>query len=126
MKKFDPNSHAKLQFLAKAMLYRPDVDLQGPLEVNLKFYFQRPKGHYGRRDGQLYLRPDAPVYVCAKKKWDKDNLTKFVYDALMGPFWSDDGIIARGTEEKLWTDKLPRTEVEIKTLSNERNQNHGT
>jgi Holliday junction resolvase RusA-like endonuclease len=113
--KFDPAAKAKANFALKALQYRPDKPFECPLEVNITWHFERPQRHYGRRNGQLYLRPDAPKYYTNLKSNDRDNLDKFVLDALTGPdlFWIDDGIICKGTLTKLYTDKLPRTEIEI-------------
>ena len=54
-----------------------------PMELSLRFFFSRPKGHYAPQGTDaLVLRPDAPVYVC--KVPDTDNLVKLVMDAMVG------------------------------------------
>lgn len=120
MEKFDPNSKAKLNFLAKAALYRPDKLFDCPVEVNIAFYFKRPQDHYGRNGGQLYLKPDAPEFYAAKKRHDIDNCIKFVLDCLNGQFIIDDGQICKIAAEKRYCDKLPYTEVTITQLTNSR------
>jgi len=111
--KYDPAAKKKENFLLKCIQHRPDKPFTEPLEVNITWYFKRPKTHYGRCNGKLYLKPDAPYYHCLKKRCDIDNLAKFVLDSLTGVFMVDDGIISKGTLLKLYTDKLPRTEIEI-------------
>ena len=111
--KYDPAAKKKENFLLKCIQHRPDEPLTGPLEVNITWYFKRPKTHYGSYQKKPYLKEDAPYYHCLKKRCDRDNLDKFVLDALTKVFWVDDGIICKGTLLKIYTDKLPRTEIEI-------------
>lgn len=112
-KKYDPAEKKKSEFLLKCLHHRPDEPFTGPLEVNIKWHFKRPKNHYGSHQKKPYLKRGVPFYHCLKKRCDRDNLDKFVLDALTGQFWDDDGIICKGTLLKVYTDKLPRTEVEI-------------
>jgi Holliday junction resolvase RusA-like endonuclease len=114
--KFDPAAKKKTDFLLKALVHRPDVPFDCPLQVDIVFWFKRLASHYGRQNGQPYLKPDAPLWYAAKKRDDIDNLTKFVLDALNGEFWIDDGCIAKSSQEKRYTDKLPYTEITIKPL----------
>ena len=113
MPKYDPAAKKKENFLLKCIQHRPDEPFTEPLEVNITWFFKRPKSHYGSYKGKPYLREDAPKHHSMKKRCDRDNLDKFVLDALTGKFWIDDGIISKGTLLKLYTDKLPRTEIEI-------------
>ena len=124
--KFDPAARKKFNFAAKAMEHRPVPPIDGPTRVDITWYFKRPKSHFGRRDGKPYLRDDAPIWYALHKRHDRDNLDKFVLDALTGAGWFvDDGIICAGELRKLYTDHLPRTEVTITPLTNERNHEHG-
>jgi Holliday junction resolvase RusA-like endonuclease len=114
--RYDPAAKKKTAFLLKCLHRRPDAPFSGPVEVKLTFHFRRPKSHYGSQNGEPYLKASAPTYVAQKKRNDIDNLTKFVYDALNEEFWIDDGMIAKSSQVKLYTEKLPYTEVEIKTI----------
>ena len=65
----------------------------GPVAVRLWFTFPRPKAHYGRRDGQPYLRGDAPSHHVARP--DIDKVTRAVLDALTdAAWWADDSQVA--------------------------------
>lgn len=59
--------------------------LQGPLRVELTFYFPRPKSHFTKKG----LRPEAPQWHTCKP--DADNAAKAVLDCLttLG-MWGDD------------------------------------
>jgi Holliday junction resolvase RusA-like endonuclease len=114
--KIDPAAKKKTDFLLKALIHRPDKPFDCPLQVNLRFFFQRPESHYGRYNGKPYLPDNAPQWPALRKRNDIDNLTKFVFDALTGEFWLDDGLICRSMQEKCYTDKLPYTEIEILPL----------
>lgn len=63
--------------------------LEGPLELVLRFYVPRPKGHFGARG----LRPSAPVYPIVKP--DVLKLARAVEDACTGVIWRDDAQIVR-------------------------------
>lgn len=67
----------------------------GPLSVEIRCYFRRPKGHSTKRG----LRPNAPLWMTSKP--DGDNIAKAVLDALttLGA-WGDDAQCARLVIEK--------------------------
>jgi len=112
--KYDPVSKKKLEFAMKCHQYKPETPLSGPMRVNNTWYFKRPKSHYGSYKGKPYLKVNAPRWYSLLKRNDRDNLDKFVLDALTSAGWfEDDGIICAGELKKLYTDKLPRTEIEI-------------
>lgn len=113
--KYDPAARKKEDFLRRAMRYRPPEPLDGPLEVNITFWFKRPLSHFGCRQGRRYLKASAPVFHTLSRM-DRDNLDKFVLDALAGIFWTNDGIVCRGTLQKRYSLRSPYTEIEIKSL----------
>ena len=57
-----------------------DTRLGVPLSVQVTFYFNRPKAHYGTMKGQPYLREDAPMWVA--KTPDIDKCLRSTFDAL--------------------------------------------
>lgn len=65
------------------------LPIEGPLEVEIHFGFQRPKSHFATAPGML--RPSAPKEKTSKP--DVDNLAKFVLDALNGHAFHDDAQI---------------------------------
>jgi Holliday junction resolvase RusA-like endonuclease len=50
----------------------------GPIQLQIRFFFSRPTGHY-RKDGER-LRPAAPADMCVKP--DLDKLVRAVKDSL--------------------------------------------
>ena len=64
---------------------------EGPLRLDVTFFLQRPKGHYGSgRNGHL-LKASAPEYPMVKP--DATKLLRGVEDALTGIVWKDDAQI---------------------------------
>jgi Holliday junction resolvase RusA-like endonuclease len=83
---------------------------EGPLCVNLTFYFPRPKNHF-RSNGEL--KPNAPKWHTAKP--DRDNVTKAHDDSITNlGLWRDDRQVCDGRIQKLYADKTPGCLVEIK------------
>jgi len=71
---------------------------QGPLCVNLTFYFPRPKAHFNSK-GEL--KPGAPKWHTSKP--DRDNADKAVLDALTNlGILGDDKQVCDGRIRKLY------------------------
>ena len=66
-------------------------NLGGPLEVIVKFFLLRPKGHYTKKGN---LTKSASAYPMRKKD-DLDKLLRAALDALTGIMWIDDGQISK-------------------------------
>lgn len=96
----------------------PKTPFQGPLRVNLHFWFARPKSHYGKRKGKPYIKESAPRSMTNKP--DVDNLAKAVMDALTDVgIWSDDAQIIITEITKRWSDDDSQgVDVEIEELEN--------
>ncbi len=85
-----------------AVEHAPPALLDGPLEVDLTFYLQRPPSVPKKR-----IHPD--------RKPDLDNLSKAVLDALQGIIYTADSRIVGGSTWKRYGDP-PRTEIALKEL----------
>ena len=111
------NGWKKLVALA-AKPYCHKTPLLGPLRVNLHFWFARPKAHYGKRKGQVYIKESAPRSMTSKP--DVDNLAKAVMDALTDvDMWGDDAQIIVTEITKRWSnDGSQGVDVEIEELEN--------
>jgi Holliday junction resolvase RusA-like endonuclease len=67
--------------------------LQGPISVTIYFYLPRPKAHFGKKNGQEYVKTNSPTFHAGKP--DADNLAKAVLDALTNcGVWGDDSQIS--------------------------------
>lgn len=65
--------------------------LDEPLALTLVFFMDRPQYHFGRRQGQSYLKADAPLRH--RTKPDALKLARAVEDALTGVLYVDDALI---------------------------------
>lgn len=64
------------------------MPFKGPVRVNLRFYLQRPKYHYGTGKNAGKLKLTAPFYPVVTPDWDR--LSLFVCDCLKGIGFVDD------------------------------------
>ena len=72
---------------------------EGPLCVNLTFYFPRPKNHFNSKG---HLKDSAPKWHTAKP--DRDNSDKAILDTLTNlGIWNDDKQVCDGTIRKFYT-----------------------
>lgn len=69
-----------------------------PIVMELTFYLQRPKGHFGSGKNASSLRSGAPPYPVSKP--DATKLCRGVEDALTGVLWVDDSQIVTQHIEK--------------------------
>lgn len=84
--------------------------IDGPINLELEFYFSRPKKWCRAKDPTCALvmprRPDA------------DNLIKMISDGLNGIAWNDDAQIVEVRAKKFYHEMggSPRTEIKISPL----------
>jgi Holliday junction resolvase RusA-like endonuclease len=81
---------------------------QGPLELTLRFYVRRPKGHHGKNG----LLASAPAYPVVKP--DALKLARGVEDALSGVVYRDDAQIVNEVLAKRYGPE--RVEIEVREL----------
>lgn len=110
---YDPNEKAKENFLKTIQDKAPERPIDKPIELQVDFYFARPKNHYRTGKFAGRLKDNAPAWHISRP--DLTNLVKFVEDSLNGIFWRDDSTIARVRTNKLYSDK-PRTEIIVEEL----------
>lgn len=80
-----------------------DKQLSGAFEVNMEFYFNRPKSHYGTGKNSGTLKDSAPRYMTTKP--DIDNLAKLVLDCLNRiKYWNDDAQVVTMKVSKSYAD----------------------
>ena len=88
--------------------------LEGPLELKVIFFFERPKGHYGSGKNADKLRESAPLFPTTRP--DCTKLVRGLEDSLSGIVYADDAQIVRQSIQKHYGPS-PRTEVYICQVS---------
>lgn len=58
------------------------ADPHQPIEVDVSYFLERPKGHYGTGRNAGKLKLSAPVWPATKGTGDEDKLRRLVLDAL--------------------------------------------
>jgi len=89
--------------VATAALEAGIEKLDGPVRLNLSFFFERPKSHYRSGKYSNELKTDAPKFKTSKP--DTTKLIRSTEDALTGIAWHDDSQVIRQFAEKLYCDK---------------------
>jgi Holliday junction resolvase RusA-like endonuclease len=84
-----------------------------PVAVELAFYFDRPKGHYGTGRNAWRLKDSAPSHMIVMP--DADKLARCALDALTGIVFRDDAQVADLGVVK-WYGTPERAEVRISVL----------
>jgi|DEB0MinimDraft_6_1074348.scaffolds.fasta_scaffold02477_6 crossover junction endodeoxyribonuclease RusA len=87
----------------------------GAVVVELDFYMPRPKSHFGKKNGQLYIKEKSPQAHITKA--DTDNLAKAVLDAIttVGFIYKDDSQVTSLSSRKHYQERerQGRSGVEI-------------
>jgi Holliday junction resolvase RusA-like endonuclease len=88
--------------------------LDGPLEVRVRFVFQRPQHHHVAGDRSRPLKANAPVYHAQAP--DLSKLLRGMEDDLNKLVWTDDSRIARFVDPvKVWGSQ-PGMELSIRRI----------
>lgn len=74
--------------------------LDGPLSLDVRFYFARPRGHFGTGRNSAKLKPSAPTYPIVRP--DTTKLVRAIEDALTGVLWRDDSLVVSQVAAKLY------------------------
>jgi len=85
------------------------------VSLTVEFRYSRPKSHYGRRNGQPYLKGSAPIYKASAP--DLDKLIRAVNDALKGIAFVDDALVVHIKASKLYTHGTVGAYIMITPLS---------
>jgi len=88
------------------------LNLDYPVAVRVDFMFPRPKAHYGRRQGQPYLKDNAPLYKAGTP--DLDKLQRATGDGLVqAGVLKDDDLIVVWHARKIYTEQPAGALIEI-------------
>lgn len=74
--------------------------MEGPLRLEMTFYFQRPKHHYRTGRHAHLLKESIPMHHTVRP--DATKLIRAAEDALTGIVWRDDSQVAEQYCEKLY------------------------
>lgn len=64
---YNPSQKEQKDFLANCLAELPAQPFEGPLQMELYFFFGRPKSHYRTGKFSHILKPDAPLWFTQKK-----------------------------------------------------------
>jgi Holliday junction resolvase RusA-like endonuclease len=78
---------------------REECAVDGPVFLELDFYFPRPDGHYGTGRNAGKLKPSAPLWP-ARGGYDTDKLVRAVLDALQGIVFTNDRRVVKVVAER--------------------------
>lgn len=93
---------------------------EGPVEIEIQFYLQRPERHYGTGRNRKKLKPSSPI--CHISEPDGDKLRRAVQDALTGIIYKDDKQIIHGQEWKYYADGEQKPGALIKVIMFDENR----
>lgn len=69
--------------------------IEGGVMLDLRFYFARPKGHFGTGRNAGRLKDSAPKRPISRSTGDLDKLVRAVLDALTGIAFADDSEVVK-------------------------------
>lgn len=86
-------------FAVQAMAGNQRID-EGPVFIELDFYFPRPKCHYGTGKNSINLKSTSPQLHVTRP--DVDKLQRAVLDGLTGIVYRDDSQVVEIRARKNW------------------------
>lgn len=104
---------------AEAMETRQPTDRA--VRIDLAFYVERPKAHYGTGRNAGILKSLADAYPIRRSKGDIDKLTRAALDALTGVCFADDSQVVDVRARKRFADgrKDPMTVIAVALMDDE-------
>ena len=87
---------------------------RGPFELDIVFYFARPKSHFGTGKNEAVVKPGAP-----KRHTQKPDVTKLIRcteDALKGVAWLDDSQVIGQAAVKKWHDSRDYVVITLREI----------
>lgn len=96
-------------FIANQWAGKPLIT--GPVQLLCRFYFGRPRSHFGTGRNSDKRKSSAPEFHMRTP--DLDNCVKFVEDCFNGVVWRDDSQVWQIKAAKHYIDCGPYTEIEI-------------
>lgn len=97
--------------------FRGRTLLRGPVRVYARFYFGRPKSHFGTGRNADVLKASAPAWHIQTP--DISKLARAIEDAMTGVVYADDKQICEETLTKQWTCQQERVEIAVTALDDQ-------
>ena len=88
---YDPSAKDKKKTVQEIKKFKPDVKFKGPILIEYKFFYERPKSHFRTGKFSNILKDNAPKHHTNKP--DLDNVIKYYNDVLQVDFIEDDSQI---------------------------------
>jgi Holliday junction resolvase RusA-like endonuclease len=86
--------------------------LEGPVALDVQFFFDRPKSHYGTGRNAGALKSDAPSVPATRATKDADKLLRACFDAMTSAgVYKDDSQVWLVVASKWWTERFARLET---------------
>jgi Holliday junction resolvase RusA-like endonuclease len=102
---YEANKHLmpwRQEVIAQASRAHDGGPILGPVRIQLRFSFPRPKSHYGTGRNAAILKPNAPTEHSTKP--DVDKCTRAILDALtIAGIWRDDAQACQLTASKSYS-----------------------
>jgi Holliday junction resolvase RusA-like endonuclease len=110
----NPETKPWMNAVAEAAVFewapRGEAVIDGPVFLELAFYFPRPDTHYGTGRNAGILKRSAPLYP-ATSGYDTDKLSRAVKDALTGIVFTNDRRVVRLRADRYFG--APRCEITV-------------
>jgi Holliday junction resolvase RusA-like endonuclease len=82
--------------------------IEGPVVIDVTFWFDRPAGHYRTGRNAHMLRDAAPAFPDNKGSGDIDKLQRACFDALTSAgVWRDDSQVVKVSASKRFCENCP-------------------
>ena len=93
-----------------------DMNLDGPLYVEAVFWHKRPGKHYGTKNGQPYIKDNAPTWVATTP--DHDKCLRSTFDGLTqsGLIVDDSRIVVIYSEQRYSNDHFTGADIIVKQI----------
>ena len=112
---YSPKSKERKAVRKEMAFYAPPEPSEGIFTLHIVAFFSRPNSHYGRKNGQPYLKN---IEYFKETKPDIDNIAKFYMDAMNGIFYADDKQVVRVTAIKRYVrdEESPHVEITLREV----------
>ena len=116
---YDPSKKEKAAMWRQISKHKPATPMTGAIQLDVDFYFKRPKSHYRTGRYKDLIKDDYKNKLHKISRPDLDNCIKMIADVIQGEnrIITDDSQISIINARKWYaTNNQPRTEITIKEI----------